>query len=65
MTGVQTCALPICRRLRERYAQVAAAERADVVQAVRSAGADHLLLSTGDDWLRPLVTGRANRPLRR
>ena len=53
------------RRLRERYAQVAAAERADVVQAVRSAGADHLLLSTGDDWLRPLVTGLANRPLRR
>ena len=53
------------RRLRERYAQVAAAERADVVQAVRSAGADHLMLSTGDDWLRPLVIGLANRPLRR
>ncbi len=53
------------RRLRERYREAAAADRAHAVQTVRSAGADHLLLSTGDDWLRPLVAGLANRPLRR
>ena len=53
------------RRLRERYAEAAAAERARAVAAVRSAGADHLLLATGNDWLRPLVAGLASRPVRR
>jgi hypothetical protein len=33
-----------------------------VAQDIRSSGAHHLLLSTDDDWLRPLVLGLANRP---
>ena len=49
------------RRFRERYAAAAAEERELVAQDIRSAGADHILLSTGDDWLRPLVLGLANR----
>jgi uncharacterized protein (DUF58 family) len=49
------------RRFRERYATAAAEERELVAQDIRSAGADHILLSTGDDWLRPLVLGLANR----
>ena len=53
------------RKLRERYTAAAAAERELVAQDVRSAGAHHLLLSTGDDWLRPLVLGLANRPVLR
>jgi uncharacterized protein (DUF58 family) len=53
------------RRLRARYAEAAAAEREQVAQDIRSAGAHQLLLSTGDDWLRPLVLGLANRPVLR
>ena len=53
------------RRLRARYAAAAAAEREQVAQDIRSAGAHQLLLSTGDDWLRPLVLGLANRPVLR
>ena len=50
------------RRFRERYAAAAAEERELVAQDIRSSGAHHLLLSTDDDWLRPLVLGLANRP---
>ncbi|MDX6620475.1 MAG: hypothetical protein QOK36_2861, partial [Gaiellales bacterium] len=53
------------RRFRERYATAAAEERELVAQDIRSAGAHHLLLSTDDDWLRPLVLGLANRPVLR
>jgi uncharacterized protein (DUF58 family) len=53
------------RKLRERYAAAAADERELVARDIRSAGARHLLLSTGDDWLRPLVVGLANRPVLR
>jgi uncharacterized protein (DUF58 family) len=53
------------RRLRERYAAAAADERELVARDIRSAGAHHLLLSTADDWLRPLVLGLANRPVLR
>ena len=53
------------RRLRERYAEAAAVERAHAAGAVRSAGAHHLLLATGEDWLRPLVAGLAVRRVRR
>jgi uncharacterized protein (DUF58 family) len=53
------------RRLRERYEAAAAAEREGVAQDIRSAGAHQLLLSTDDDWLRPLVLGLANRPVLR
>jgi uncharacterized protein (DUF58 family) len=53
------------RGLRERYAAAAADDRERVAQDIRAAGAHHLLLSTGDDWLRPLVLGLANRPVLR
>jgi uncharacterized protein (DUF58 family) len=53
------------RRLRERYAVAAAEERELVARDIRSAGAHQLLLSTSDDWLRPLVLGLANRPVLR
>jgi uncharacterized protein (DUF58 family) len=45
------------RKLRERFAEVAAEERAGVATALRRAGADHIVLSTEGDWLRAL--GRA------
>ena len=53
------------RRLRERYEAAAAEERELVARDIRSAGAHHLLLSTAEDWLRPLVVGLGNRPLLR
>jgi len=43
------------RRLRERFAVAATAERAEVAQMLSSAGARHVVLSTAGDWLRPLV----------
>ena len=44
------------RRLRERFAVAATAERAEVARMLTSAGARHVVLSTAGDWLRPLVT---------
>ena len=43
------------RRLRERFALAAAAERGDVARALSSVGVRHIVLSTAGDWLRPLV----------
>ena len=43
------------RRLRERFAEAAAAERDDVAREIRSTGARHVVLTTSDDWLRALV----------
>ena len=43
------------RRLRERFASAAAAQRAGVATALRVAGADHLVLRTDRDWLLDLV----------
>jgi len=43
------------RRLRERFAAAAAAERAQLASELVSVGARHLVLSTEGDWLRPLV----------
>jgi uncharacterized protein (DUF58 family) len=43
------------RKLRERFAAAAAAERAQLAQAFASAGVRHVVLSTSGDWLRPLV----------
>jgi uncharacterized protein (DUF58 family) len=40
------------RRLRERFAAAAAAERDELVAELRAAGADHVVLWTGGDWLR-------------
>jgi len=51
------------RRLRERFAAAAAAERAQVSQAFVSVGVRHVVLSTSGDWLRVLVTFlRRSRP---
>jgi uncharacterized protein (DUF58 family) len=43
------------RRLRERFAEAARRERADIARAIASAGARHLVLSTSGDWLRTLA----------
>jgi uncharacterized protein (DUF58 family) len=43
------------RRLRERYAQAAAAQRAAIRAALRRARAAHLELRTDRDWIRDLV----------
>ena len=42
-------------RLRERFAEAAARQRADIAGAIRGAGARHLVLSTDRDWLSDLV----------
>jgi uncharacterized protein (DUF58 family) len=44
------------RKLRERFAVAAAAERAQVAQELTSIGVRHVVLSTSGDWLRPFVT---------
>lgn len=43
------------RRLRERFAAAAAAERAEVAAAICSTGSRHLVLTTEGDWLRELT----------
>jgi uncharacterized protein (DUF58 family) len=43
------------RRLRERFAAAATAERSQVRQVFASVGARHVVLSTEGDWLRNLV----------
>jgi uncharacterized protein (DUF58 family) len=54
-TGRQVRADTRSAKLRERFAAVAAAERAEVAAELRDAGADHVVLSTAGDWLRPLA----------
>ena len=44
------------RRLRERFAVAASAERVELARSLSSAGARHVVLTTSGDWLRPLVT---------
>jgi uncharacterized protein (DUF58 family) len=44
------------RRLRERFAAAASAERAELARSLTSVGVRHVVLSTSGDWLRPLVT---------
>ncbi len=51
--------------IRTRFATAAAAERAEVRHALRSAGADHIVLSTSGDWLRTLASLLSNRSARR
>ncbi|MFI0367938.1 DUF58 domain-containing protein [Actinomadura sp. 1N219] len=43
------------RRLRERYAEAAAQQRAEIAGGLRRAGATHLRLRTDGDWVRDLV----------
>lgn len=42
-------------RLRRRYAKAAAAQRAEIADALRGAGAAHLRLRTDTDWLLDIV----------
>ncbi len=51
------------RKLRERFAEAAAAERAEVAGLLRDVGADHAVLETRGDWLRVLAA-HLQRPLR-
>lgn len=43
------------RSVRERYAEAAARQQAGIVRAIRSAGADHMVLRTDGDWLMDLA----------
>ena len=43
------------RKLRERYAAAATAQREAIAGAIRQSGADHLVLRTDRDWLLDLV----------
>ena len=54
-TGRQIVVNTSRRKVRRRFAEAAAAEREEVAAALRRAGADHLVLSTGGDWLRDLA----------
>ena len=54
-TGRQLVVNTSRRRLRQRFKAAAAAEREEVAAALRRAGADHVVLSTGGDWLRDLA----------
>jgi len=51
-TGRQAQVNTSRRRVRERFAAAAAAERDEVAAALRRTGADHVVLSTEGDWLR-------------
>jgi uncharacterized protein (DUF58 family) len=50
------------RRLRERFAETADAERADLARELASLGVPHLVLSTGGDWLRSFAAFIGRRP---
>lgn len=43
------------RKLRERFAAAATEERAEVARLLARAGAQHVVLSTKGDWLRPFA----------
>jgi len=51
-TGRQVAVNTSRRKVRERFAAAAAAEREEVAASLRRAGADHVVLSTEGDWLR-------------
>jgi uncharacterized protein (DUF58 family) len=52
-------------KVRARFAEAAAAQRADRDRAIRRAGASQLILSTDDDWLRAIVHFVVRRRRRR
>jgi uncharacterized protein (DUF58 family) len=53
------------RRLRTAFARAAACQRARVADAARRAGADHLVVSTDDDWLGAILVFFDQRRRRR
>ncbi len=52
-------------RTRERYAEAAAAQRAETARAIRSTRAEHAMLRTDRDWVLDLVRFVASRKRRR
>jgi uncharacterized protein (DUF58 family) len=48
-------------KVRERYAEAAAAQRGAIAEGIRAAGADHLQLRTDRDWLLDIVHFVARR----
>src|SRR5918994_3519736 len=52
-------------KLRRRFHEEAAAERADLAHELRSLGVSHVVLSTSGDWLRGLVSFLATEGRRR
>ncbi len=55
-TGKQLRVDTRSRRLRQRFADEAAAERGELTRELRSLGVAHVTLSTSGDWLRRLVS---------
>ncbi len=53
------------RKLRERFAAAAAADRGEVAGLIARTGARHIVLSTAGDWLKPFVAGAAQKGVRR
>jgi uncharacterized protein (DUF58 family) len=53
------------RKLRERFSEAARRDRAQAAASVLRAGADHVVLPTRGDWLRPLLVAMARRRHRR
>jgi uncharacterized protein (DUF58 family) len=53
------------RRLRERFAAAAAAQRSAIAGGIRRSGAAHLALSTDRDWLLDVARFVAGRRRRR
>ncbi|MDE0805009.1 MAG: DUF58 domain-containing protein [Acidimicrobiales bacterium] len=55
--------VPTNRRTRERYAEAAAAQRADIADRLRRSGVGHLQLRTDRDWVLDIVrfVGRRKR----
>lgn len=49
------------RKLRERYREEAAAQRANIAASIRASGASHLTLRTDSDWLLEVVRHIATR----
>jgi len=63
-TGRQLRVDTSSRKLRQRFAERAAAEREDIARELRRSRADHIVLSTAGDWLREL-SGLLNRRRKR
>jgi uncharacterized protein (DUF58 family) len=64
-SGRQVRANTRSERLRRRFSEAAARERADVAESLAASGVGHVVLSTEGDWLRPLVAFLRHRERRR
>jgi uncharacterized protein (DUF58 family) len=64
-TGQQLQVDTASRRLRERFASAATAERRQVAATLAAAGARHAVLSTSGEWLRLLTVALSGRRARR